>query len=121
MDTNKQLTEMEISKASKCLKRYSYSLVMRELQIKIMMSNQFKANRLAKIRRLDHLCVGKEIGLQELYWMLWCLDSHLSPSPVVLVLLYSSVRTCISPHADIIYFHFLCHSSSNVWTAAEVH
>ena len=44
MNTNKQLTEMETSKASKCMKRCSCSLEMRETQIKIMKSYHFKSN-----------------------------------------------------------------------------
>ena len=43
MNTNKQLTEMETSKASKCMKRCSCSLEMRETQIKIM-NYHFKSN-----------------------------------------------------------------------------
>ena len=53
MNTNKLLTEVETSKASKYMKRCSHSLEMREEQIKIMKSYHFKSNRLAKIRRLD--------------------------------------------------------------------
>lgn len=44
---------MEILKVSKCMKRFLYLLVMREVKIK-MMSYYFKFNRLVKIKRLDN-------------------------------------------------------------------
>ena len=48
MNTNKQLTEMETSKASKCMKRCSCSLKVREIQIKVMKSYHFKSNLVAQ-------------------------------------------------------------------------